>query len=177
MRRRPTVLLALVLASLAAATAAPGGQQTHVLAHQSSLEQQVFEELNRVRAARGLPRMRTQAGLRTAATAHSRTMLSLGFFAHESPDGTPFHNRIRDHYPSRGWRMWSVGETLVAGAGTLDARAIVDAWLASPSHRKVILTPTWRKVGIGAFLHPAAPGSFGGAESLVVTADFGLRQK
>jgi uncharacterized protein YkwD len=178
MRRRPTVLLALALASLAAlaaATAAGGGQQTHVIQHQSSLEQQVFEELNRVRAARGLPKIRTQAGLRSAANEHSRSMLSAGFFAHESPDGTPFHNRIRRYYPSQGWQKWSVGETLVSGHSTLDARAIVAAWLNSPSHRDVILSRSWRRVGLGAYLHPVAPGAFGGSESVVVTADFGLR--
>jgi uncharacterized protein YkwD len=175
--RWAAAVIAVVVVALAGTTAAPAGQQNHVLEHRSSLEQQVFEELNRIRTTRGLPKVRTQSGLREAATNHSRTMLSTGFFAHESPDGTPFHNRVRRFYPSQGWQLWSVGETLVSGGSTLDARAVVDAWLASPSHREVILSPRWRKIGVGAFLHPVAPGAFGGSEALVVTADFGLRKK
>jgi uncharacterized protein YkwD len=175
MRWTPVLLVVLVV-SLAAATTAPAGPAL-ALEHQASLAQDVIDELNRVRTARGLPRMRSQAGLRVAANEHSQSMLTAGFFAHESPDGTPFHNRIRKHYPSRGWQTWSVGETLLSSGGALDARAIVAAWLASPGHRDVILTARWRKVGIGAFVHPHAPGPFGGAQALAVTADFGLREK
>ena len=176
-RRFSPILLVVVVAVLAWTTGAPAGPQSHVLTHRSDVEQQVIDELNRVRRSHGLERMRSQSGLRFAAGEHSRTMLTAGFFAHESPDGTPFHNRVRRHYPSSGWQMWSVGETLLSGGTTLDARSIVQAWMNSPSHREVILSPQWRKVGIGAYIHPVAPGTFGGAEALVVTADFGLRRK
>ena len=54
--------------------------------------------------------------------------------------------------------------------------AIVDAWLDSPPHRAIILSPTWRDAGIGALYAPSAPKEFGGAEAVVVTADFGLRE-
>ena len=46
---------------------------------------------------------------------------------------------------------WSVGEALLASQGSVvDADAIVTAWLESPSHRAIILSPTWRDTGIGA---------------------------
>ncbi len=173
MRRPPTLLAALLaalLASLAVATTAPAGSEL-ALTEQGTLARDVVRELNRVRAAHGLPRLRTQEGLRAAAAEHTRSMLTAGFFAHESPDGTPFHNRIRKHYPSNGWSTWSVGETLVSSGGQLDARGVVDAWLASPPHREVILSARWRKIGIGALAKPDS------VSTLAITADFGFRQK
>lgn len=173
MRRLPAllaVLLTALLASLAVASTAPAGSEV-ALMEQGTLARDVVRELNRVRAAHGLERLRTQAGLRAAATEHTHSMLTAGFFAHESPDGTPFHDRIRKHYPSHGWSAWSVGETLVSSGGRLDARAVVDAWLASPPHREVILSERWRKIGIGALANPVS------ASTLAITADFGFRQK
>jgi uncharacterized protein YkwD len=172
MRWTPVLLVALV-ALLATATTAPA-RPAAALEHQGTLAQDVIDELNRVRAARGLARLHSQAGLRAAANEHSQAMLTAGFFAHESPDGTLFHNRIRKHYPSRGWHRWSVGETLLSAGGTLDARSIVAAWLDSPSHRQIVLSAAWRRVGIGAVGQLNAPASVG---ALAVTADFGLREK
>jgi uncharacterized protein YkwD len=104
-------------------------------------------------------------------------MLELGFFGHDSADGTAFSERIKRHYTSRGWRSWSVGEALLASQGrTVDAHAIVAAWLESPPHREIILSPTWRDAGIGALYAPTAPREYGGAETIVVTADFGARE-
>ena len=81
------------------------------------------------------------------------------------------------HYSNRGWRTWSVGEALLASQGkTVDAPGIVAAWLASPPHREIILSPTWRDAGIGALYAPTAPREYGGAETIVVTADFGMRE-
>jgi uncharacterized protein YkwD len=104
-------------------------------------------------------------------------MLELGFFGHESADGTAFSERIRRHYTNRGWRSWSVGEALLASPGTkADPDAIVEAWLESPPHRAIVLSPTWRDAGIGALYAPDAPREFGGTETIVVTADFGMRE-
>jgi uncharacterized protein YkwD len=104
-------------------------------------------------------------------------MLERGFFSHDSADGTAFSERIRRHYTNRGWRTWSVGEALLASQGsTVDAEAVVTAWLDSPPHRAIIMSPTWRDAGIGALYAPDAPREFGGAETVVVTADFGLRE-
>ena len=103
-------------------------------------------------------------------------MLEYGFFGHDSADGTAFNERIRRHYTNRGWRMWSVGEALLATRAAPPSQAIVEAWLDSPPHRAIILSPTWRDAGIGALYAPHAPQEFGGTETIVVTADFGLRE-
>ena len=74
-------------------------------------------------------------------------------------------------------RTWSVGETLLASQGsTLEAQAIVAAWLQSPPHREIVLAPSWRDLGIGVLYAPSSPSAFGGADAIVVTADFGYRE-
>jgi uncharacterized protein YkwD len=174
---RLLVSTAALLAVLSATIqTAPASSQDVLLERRVALEQAVVEELNRVRAARGIPTVRTTNGLRSAAVAHSRAMVLRGFFSHTSADGTAFHDRIRRHYTSRGWETWSVGETLFASSSAADAAAVVSAWLKSPPHREVILSSAWRDTGVAVIYRPSAPGTFAGADALVVTADFGLRE-
>jgi uncharacterized protein YkwD len=72
-------------------------------------------------------------------------------------------------------RAWSVGETIFATSGTMTAAETVDAWLASPPHRAILLSAQWREVGIGVAKAAQAGGSFGGLPASVATADFGAR--
>ena len=141
-----------------------------------SLEASVVREMNRIRVAHGLHALRASPSLRSAARGHSESMLERGFFGHDSADGTAFSERIRRHYTSSGWHEWSVGEALLASQGqAIDAKAIVEAWLESPTHREIVLSPEWRDAGIGALYAPTAPREYAGSATIVVTADFGLR--
>jgi len=169
------VVLAAVVAAAAAPVSAATAEQSARIEGRGTLERQILVELNRVRAERDLRPLRVVTGLRVAAATHSRSMLAIGFFDHASADGTSFDRRLRRHYTDRGWSTWSVGETLLSTSAALDARQIVVEWLKSKPHREVILSATWRDVGIGARYAAAAPQSFGGAPTTVVTADFGLR--
>jgi uncharacterized protein YkwD len=174
--RYVAALAVALLAGLVAAPVAVPDSSTKV-ERRMSLEAAVVREMNKARVAAGLRPLRSSPSLRTAARGHSRSMLEYGFFGHDSVDGTAFSDRIRRYYSSRGWRMWSVGETLLASpSGVVDARGIVAAWLESSTHREIIMDPTWRDAGIGALYAPAAPNEYGGAQTIVVTADFGLRE-
>jgi uncharacterized protein YkwD len=168
-------LVVVVAAVHAPATSAQARFQTQ-MERRAALETAVVKQLNDVRAQRGLRPLRASPGLRSAARTHSRAMLDAGFFGHESPGGQPFGDRIRHFYGDRGWKTWSVGEALLTSQGaSIEASAIVQAWIDSPSHREIILGSSWRDVGIGAFYAPVAPRAFGNEEAVVVTADFGLR--
>ena len=171
-------LAASAVAVVAALVASPNGAtgSAALVERRDALEGRIVRELNRARVAEGLRPLRTEPGLRTAARGHSRAMLRHGFFGHDSRDGTTFSIRIRRHYSTRGWNSWSVGETLLASnGGEIDANAVVESWLASPPHRRVVLSATWRDAGIGVLFASPAPTVFGGTEAVVVTADFGLR--
>ena len=175
MRSLAALATALVAVLAMAPTATP--QSAAKVERRTALEVAVVRALNQVRAEAGLKPVKMSQSLRSAARGHSVSMLELGFFGHESADGTAFSERIRRHYTNRGWRMWSVGEALLASPGaTADPAAIVEAWLESPPHRAIILSPSWRDAGIGALYAPDAPREFGGSATIVVTADFGLRE-
>lgn len=172
-------LAALLVASATVLVGVPmaASQSAAQIERRAALEGAVIRELNRVRAAKGLRPLRAAPSLRAAARAHSESMLEHGFFGHDSVDGTDFGRRIRRHYTDRGWMRWSVGEALLSSQSSrIDAREVVVAWLESPPHREIILSPAWRDAGVGVLYAPSAPREYRGAEAIVVTADFGLRE-
>ena len=172
-------LTAFAIASTAVLASSPAGAPSvpTKVERRAALEAAVVREMNRIRTAKGLRPLHIAPSLRSAARSHTQAMLAHDFFGHASPDGTAFSERIRRYYTNRGFATWSVGEALMAAEGrSVDARAIVSAWLESPSHRDIVLSPTWRDAGIGVLYAPSAPREFGGAEAIVVTADFGLRE-
>jgi uncharacterized protein YkwD len=168
-----TLLLLLALAGGAAARSSAAGGSAGL----PELEAAILGELNAVRVARGLRPLAVSRGLQAAARAHSRAMLDSGAFRHDSADGTVFFDRIRRFYPSRGFDSWSVGENLLFQTDQLAATEAVAAWLGSPSHRRNMLSPAWRDVGVGVWRAAAAPGDFAGADASVVTVDFGSRRR
>lgn len=126
-------------------------------------EAQLLQAMNRTRAAHGLVPLRVDPRLVRAARAYSRTLIARDVFTHGS-----FAARLTAY----GVRGPVVGENLAWGVGTrATPAAIVRQWLASPGHRRNLLRPGFRRVGIGA-----PYGSFAGyANARVVTADFAGR--
>jgi hypothetical protein len=99
-----------------------------------------------------------------------------GQFTHAWPTtGRTFGSWIRNFYSARGFRRWSAGENLLwASPGFTSANA-VQQWLASPIHRRVMLTPSWRELGVGVVTASAAPGAYGGRDVQIAAAEFGKR--
>lgn len=141
-----------------------------------SLESAVLDELNAARAEYGLRPLRPDARLAIAAERHSLDMVESGYFGHESLDGSVFWKRIKRFYrPRTSSRTWAVGENLLWQTQGISARAAVRAWLRSPGHRKNLLRPKYRDVGIAAVRADRAPGVFGYRRVVVLTVDFGTR--
>lgn len=150
----PALALATgALALPAAATAASpcaGAQARPTAANAATIRHATLCLLNRQRARHGLPRLRQQRSLNRAATAYARLMVRQGFFDHVSPGGSTMTARIRSTSYLHGTRGWSIGENLAWGAGSAGSPArIVAAWMRSPGHRRNILDPTFREIGIG----------------------------
>jgi uncharacterized protein YkwD len=103
-------------------------------------------------------------------------MVQDGYFGHESADGSPFWKRIQSFYRSSPGRLWSVGENLVFSSPTIDARLALKLWLGSPEHRKNLMNPLWREIGVSAVHATSAPGAYQGMDVTVVTTDFGVRK-
>ena len=172
---RAAVVAALALLSVGAATANAVGTPVRTVASVNQLESQVLGELNVIRRSHGLTPLRLSRPLSAAADAHSRAMGKFGFFSHESRDGSEFWARVKRWYGPGGYRTWAVGENLLWSSGQLSAAAAVKLWMESPGHRKNILTPSWREVGLAAVSVASAPGVFGGRDVVIITSDFGVR--
>ena len=128
--------------------------------------------INAVRRHHGLHTLRLNFRLSTAARAHSRDMVRRHYFAHNTPEGeSPAHRVLATGYV-RPHRHWVVGETLAWWRPAASPARIVTAWMHSAPHRKVILTPSFRDIGIGVVLGVPQPMRRGGA---TYTADFGRR--
>jgi uncharacterized protein YkwD len=172
--RKVSLLAAALVAAFAAssATAAPHKPGAAL----SPLESSVLVDINAFRAQHGLARLRLNTQLTAAARAHSTQMAQDGYFAHESADGSAFWKRVQTFYASSPWRYWSVGENLLWSSPTVDGHGALKLWLASPEHRKNLMNPRWREIGVSAIHESAAPGTYNGMDVTIVTTDFGVRR-
>jgi uncharacterized protein YkwD len=170
--------LAVIVATVAlGATTLSASAATHsgtTVTASESLETAVLAELNVVRRAHGLIPLRRSGSLAAAAAVHSRAMAQFGFFQHDSRDGTSFSQRVQRFYSPSGHRSWSVGENLLWSTRLTAAHA-VQMWMHSPPHRRNILTPQWREIGLSAVKASHAPGVYGGRDVVIITSDFGAR--
>jgi len=179
-RTRAALALAavIVLAGTTVAAASPrGAGAQNVVSAMPTLDAQIAAGINAVRTQHGLTRLRLSPALRTAANAHSYEMARGGFFSHNSADGSSPWKRLARFYPSAGFRRWQVGETLLWASPGVDAVGAVQDWLGSPEHRAILLTPSFREIGVSAVHATVASGDFNDEEVTIVTADFGLRTR
>jgi uncharacterized protein YkwD len=175
--RRAAAALAfacLALALAGVATASPAHRARGGVAL-SSLEHGVLVDINAIRTEHHLAPLRLSAPLTVSAREHSQEMAAHGYFAHESPDGSPFWKRIKRVYPQSSFGTWSVGENLLWSSPNVDPAGALKLWMKSPEHRANLLSPTWREVGVSALHVAAAPGAFQGLDVTIVTTDFGVR--
>lgn len=174
-RTRLAVLVALALTLVSVSVAQAATKPTRTVAAADRLETQVLEQLNAVRKRNGLVPLRLSRPLSNAADLHARAMGTYGFFAHESRDGSAFWKRVQRFYGPGGYDTWSVGENLLWSTGSLSGARALELWMASPGHRKNILTPRWREIGVSALTVAGAPGVYGGRDVVIITTDFGVR--
>jgi uncharacterized protein YkwD len=169
-------VLAASLAVAAPAAADPGcpGADSVVDAQGAgALVEPTLCLLNAERRAAGLRPISRQPKLTVAATRFSAEMVRGGFFEHRAPDGPDLAGRLRQaRYLGRRTTPWLVGENLAWARGSAATpRGIVAQWMASPGHRRNILEPAFRDVGVG--VAGGSPGDPG--EGVTVTTDFGAR--
>ena len=171
---------AVVALAFAAALAAPAGAHVdgaqHAAGTKTTLVSQMLGDVNRLRRSHGLTVLRLSPKLSAAAAQHSNEMARVGYFSHDSANGSAFWRRVQRYYPSSGRQYWSVGENLLWASPDVDAAGAVKMWLASPEHRANLLKGDWREIGLSTVHVPSAPGVYHGLEVTIVTADFGVRK-
>ena len=139
------------------------------------LERAIAASVNALRRRHRLRPLARSRSLAQAAGSHASVLARTGTFTHDWPDGRPFARWIPGFYRQSGYRVWRVGENLLWSTGELTPEAALRLWLASPPHRKVLLTRSWRELGIGVVHAPGAAGVYGGQDVYVVAAEFGSR--
>ena len=114
--------------------------------------------VNRARVSAGLRPLRGSRTLTRAATRHVRDMGRSRFFSHRNMRGRSPAARAR----AAGWHGRRIGEALAYGCGTSATPMwVLTSWLNSPSHRAIVLGPTFRKMGVGV-ARKAPTGCSGG---------------
>jgi uncharacterized protein YkwD len=130
------------------AAACPNVNETVDTVGPAAVREAVGCAVNAIRSQARLAELLSSSALALAAHRHGGDMIARRYFAHVSPTGGTVEKRARRAGYMRG-PCWVVGENLgeaVAEAST--AQTIADAWLASPSHRAIILDPEFRHMGV-----------------------------
>jgi uncharacterized protein YkwD len=142
----------------------------------AKLEKTIHLLINKERQQNGLSAMSWDDSLAGIARKHSRDMSKRNYFDHYSPEGHDYLFRYR-----QGGYQCAVTEGRIIHMGaenialnhlydsvtTINGRAFYDwnsqdkiaettvqGWMKSPGHRKNILTPYFRKEGIGVIISP-----------------------
>lgn len=135
------------------AVAAPASAST-------SLESEVLQDINAVRASHGLGAVAADGGLASGARSYSQSMARHRVFGHGA-----WYQRIRRHTHSR-----TVGEILgyvQSVSRRREAHSIVNAWMHSSGHRAIILDGKFHRAGVGrGWAH------WNGRRTAIYTVDF-----
>lgn len=117
-------------AAVAAAVAAPPAQSQLV-----GTTLAMADNVNRIRQAHGLPVLRATPELTWSASGYARSMLDQDRFGHLTSIRAPAH-------------FGRLGETLAWHAGWRPrVDSTVSGWMRSPTHRAVLLNPSYRVIG------------------------------
>ena len=137
-----TVTVALVAPhSAQARTPCAGEQLTPTVLNAIGVNDAVFCLTNQIRASYGLPALRRELRLDTAATLHSVDMATRNFFSHVNPEGLNSNGRAA----AQGYTI-GAGENIAYGYA--NARAVMVGWMGSEGHCRNILSSA-TDLGVG----------------------------
>ena len=138
----------------------------------SAKERETFKRHNAIRGRQDLPRFCLHPALQKAARYHSKDMIKRDYFSHDTMGrNEDFSERIEGF----GYTSYStLAENIAYGAGSDGGpRRITRTWMRSDDHRRNILDPRLRQIGIGV-----VGGNWKGREGTsMYTADFGARRR
>lgn len=157
-----------------------GGGRLIMSSHESAVPRDLLCEINRVREARALRRVRRSRVLARAAERHAGDMAVRNYFSHVSPSGTGVLQRVQSAgYTDHGRMIVRRAGEVIGAAFTattaLTPKSLVAAWMRSPTHRKVLLRRRWRELGVGDVYFKWPPW-YPIVDTAIVVVDFGWRQ-
>lgn len=106
-------------------------------------EKRAAELVNLERKKLGLDELILDEELSNVSRQHSEDMAERGYFDHDTPEGVSPFDRLKQN----GIIYSAAAENIAAGQSTPEAA--VQSWLNSEGHRKNILNPKYKYMGIG----------------------------
>ena len=103
----------------------------------------MLAQVNTMRAAHKLPRLRIDPRLTGAARMQAEDMAKHGFLSHRGSNGSTLGERAQ----AAGYRFASIAENLAAGS--IAPEVVVNDWAHSPGHRRNLINPEFSDAGIG----------------------------
>lgn len=126
--------------------------------------EQLLSLTNRERQEQGVTPVKLNEELSQAAMKKAKYMFEKNFWSHTAPDGkTPWY-----FFKQAGYDYAYAGENLARGFTKSDD--VVNAWMASPTHRENMLSSNYQEVGFAVM-----KGNLLGEETTVVVEMFGSR--
>lgn len=123
----------------------------------------IILDTNKERAKQGLPYLSVDNKLTQAAESKLQDMFKNQYFEHVSPSGQSVSDVVR----KTGYDYIVVGENLALGIFGGDQQ-VVDAWMASPGHRKNILDSRYQEIGVAV-----GKGLYQGRTQWLIVQHFG----
>jgi uncharacterized protein YkwD len=165
------IALAVAVPASADATCGPAADRDPAAGSLPAARSATLCLLNVQRRSHHERALRFNHKLALAGVRHARDMVDKQYFSHDAPSGQDFVQRIMntDYVPASS--RWFLGENLAWGSQEQSTpRMIVRAWMASPGHRRNILTRGFREIGIAVV--PGAPVG-GVAQAATYATEFG----
>jgi uncharacterized protein YkwD len=129
--------------------------QTAALRDLARLRAAMLDRVNAERKRAGVRPLAANPRLDQAAQRHAADMLARRYFAHESPEG----NTVRERSKAAGYDWREIGENIAEGQ--LTVAEVMDSWMHSPGHRRNLLDPGFRELGVGIALGRGGTGESG----------------
>jgi len=141
----------------------PANATAHAV-RETATERAYAEAINRVRTAHGLRALEEETALVESAREHSADMVANQYFAH----GVNWWKRLVRAGASGTHLGENLGWCAIQACPGAAPDSLIQMWLASPDHRATLLSPAFRRLGVGV-----SHGPFHGWKSaVIVTTDF-----
>lgn len=107
-----------------------------------NIEAEIIRLVNVERSKAGVKKLKVSKSMKRYTILRSQDMIEKNYFGHSSP----VYGRWANLLYSSEYRFSYAGENLAGGFTRADQ--FVDAWMASPSHRKNLLNPRYTKTSV-----------------------------
>jgi uncharacterized protein YkwD len=141
-----TLIALLLVLPASAGAACSGGSQASSQLSLDQAQDAVRCLINKERD-RGKKNLRQRNSLAAAAQFHATDMAVNGYFSHDAPDGSSSFDRAVAFGYLKG--NGGVGEVIAGGDPGFTPADAVNEWMSSGVHRSVLLSRSWRHLGVG----------------------------